>query len=115
MQIDKSQYLPTIETEYVIKFIRQKKDLIAIPDSEIEILKRITGEIIEASPVDMSSLLPGDEVEVISGQLTGLRGKLVSREGKKSFIVELTSIGFQFRVHIDINLLRPVYRMELSA
>lgn len=107
VRIDKSQYLPTLETEYVLKFLRQGKDLLAIPDTEIEILKRVVGDIEEVSTVTENMYSVGESVEVTSGQLVGLKGKIVSKAGKKSFIVELDTLGFQFRINIDLKLLRP--------
>jgi len=50
----------------------------------------------------------GEEVEVISGHLTGLQGKIVSKVGKKSFMVELNTLGYQLMINIDFKLLKPV-------
>ena len=84
-----------------MKFLKQGKDLLAIPDHEIQILKRVTGDI--------------NHVEVIAGHLTGVRGKVISKLGKKSFLVELKTLGFQLMVNVDIKLLRPVKIAELSC
>jgi len=107
--INKAQYLPILETEYVMKFLRQGKDLIAIPQEEIDILKRVSGDISEISNSANTQFGPGEEVEVISGHLTGLKGKIISQQSKKSFIIDLTTIGFQLRINIDQQLLRPIH------
>ena len=39
--IDQSEYSKVLETEYVLKFIRQGKNLISIPQYEIDLLERI--------------------------------------------------------------------------
>lgn len=106
--ISKSQYVPTLETEYVMKFLRVGKDLLAIPEAEIDLMKRIVGDILVAKPIDKNSFVPGEDVEVISGHLTGVKGKIVSQTGKKSFLVELKSIGYQLMINIDLGLLKPV-------
>ena len=68
-------------------------------------MKRIVGEIQEVSTEPLS-WEQGDPVEVISGNLTGLFGKVVERKGKREFLVELETLGYQLTVQIDESLLR---------
>jgi len=105
VKIVKPEYVPVLETENVLKFIRFARNLYAIPDAEIELLRRIVGEAenVEAEP---GSYKEGDMVEVIGGNLTGLKGRMVEVQGKKHMIVELESIGYSLRMTIDIALLR---------
>jgi len=113
--VRKSEYIPTLETEYVMKFLKQGKDLLCIPDVEIDILKRVAGDVEEVSAIQNHVFQTGDEVEVISGQLTGMRGMILSRSGKRSFVVELNTIGYQLSIKVDLNLLRPIHNMQLIA
>jgi transcription antitermination factor NusG len=106
--ITEDQYVHTLETEYVMKFLRHGKDLFAIPQGEIDVLKRITGVIKEVTSLEKSALDIGEEVEVVSGSLAGLKGKIIGKAAKRSFVVELTNIGFQFRIEIDLELLVPI-------
>jgi transcription antitermination factor NusG len=106
--ITKDQYIKTLETEYVMKFLRNGHDLLAIPEVEINTLKRVVGEDIEVKETLGSDWFLGEEVEVISGQLAGMRGKIVSKEGKRSFVIDLETIGYQLRIKVDFNLLRPI-------
>jgi len=50
----------------------------------------------------------GEEVEVMSGPLTGLRGKLVRRNNKREFLIELENIGYAFQLSVPLNMLRKV-------
>lgn len=106
--ITKQQYIPTLETEYVMKFLRQGKDLISIPQSEIDLMKRVAGFVDEAEDLNPDLFAEGEEVEVKSGHLTGIRGILVAKEGKKNFLIELKSIAYQFRINIDPKIIKPV-------
>lgn len=106
--ITKDQYIKTLETEYVMKFLRNGHDLLAIPEVEINTLKRVVGEDIEVKETLGSDWFLGEEVEVISGQLAGMRGKIVSKEGKRGFVIDLETIGYQLRIKVDFNLLRPI-------
>lgn len=113
--IKKEEYLKTLETEYVMKFLRNGKDLLAIPEIEIDTLKRVVGEDLEIKESIHTELILGEDVEVVSGQLTGMRGKIVSKEGKRSFVIDLETIGYQLRIKIDFNLLRPLTDGQLIA
>ena len=106
--IDKNQYVPVLETEYILKFLKDGKDLLSIPEREIELLKRVAGDIEDAESLNPANLICGDSVEVISGHLTGLHGKIIDKAGKKSFVVDLETIGYQLRIRIDQTLLRPL-------
>ena len=108
VNILKEDYIKTLETEYVMKFLRNGQDLLAIPEIEIDTLKRVVGQDIEVKESIRSDWYLGEEVEVISGQLAGMRGRIVSKEGKRSFVIDLETIGYQLRIKIDFNLLRSV-------
>lgn len=107
VQITKKEYVPVLETPDVVNFVKFNKNLIAIPEEEIDIIRRVVGDamLAEAEPI---SFEPGDEVEIIGGQLTGIRGKLVSRENKREVLLELTTIGLALRVTIKEEYLRRV-------
>ncbi len=106
VKITKAEYIRVLETEHVLKFIHFSNNLLSIPEAEIQLMKRIIGEELGFT-IEPATFCAGEEVEIIGGELTGLEGKLISREGKHSFLVELTNIGFQFRMAIDPSLLRP--------
>ena len=109
VHITSSQYVKVLETEYVMGFIKQRKHLISIPQEEINLLKRIVGELedIEMAPLEFQQ---GAPVEIISGNLTGVKGKLVNTRGKHEFVVELQEMGFQLQMIIDKSMLRPLNR-----
>lgn len=109
VKIIKSQYVQVLETEYVLKFLKQRKDLLCIPEAEINLLQRIVGEniSIKATPEEFKI---GEAVEVIKGNLTGLKGILVEQRGKKEFLVSINSIGIQMSIGIDPDYLMPVIK-----
>jgi len=107
VKIVKDQYVPVLETENVVKFIRFSKNLIAIPDEEIDIMRRVVGEVKEVE-AEMGVMKEGDLVEIIGGRLTGIKGRLVERQGKKKMVVALENIGYSLSMTIDASLLRKV-------
>jgi len=109
VKITKRDYVRVLETQYVMSFIKQRKNLISIPENEIDLLKRIVGEIEDVN-VGSIAMHVGDEVEIISGNLTGLKGRLEEVEGKNRFVVQLESIGFQLSMIVDKSRLRLLKR-----
>ncbi len=107
VKINKEEYVKVLQTEYVSGFLKIGKNLIAIPEEEISILKHITGEK-NIRMSERGALSEGMKVEVISGNLTGLKGVLVEQLDKKHFIVELQTIGIQLMMEISSDNLRPL-------
>jgi transcription antitermination factor NusG len=91
----------------VQSFLLNGRDLIRIPEEEIDWLRRIVGE---KSRVETrrEDLCEGMEVEVAEGPLAGIRGKLLHREAKSRFLVELTTIGYQLQMAMDKGILRRI-------
>lgn len=108
VKITSKEYVKVLETENVIRFVSFKKDIVAIPENEIDTLRRITGELktpIVAEPITYKR---GDAVEIVSGELTGLKGHLVSIDGKRAFTIELKNMGFSLHLQVEPKFLRRV-------
>jgi transcriptional antiterminator RfaH len=106
VKILKSEYVPVLETENVAGFVRFSKNIIAIPDEEINVLRRIVLENdieLEAIP---GAVGIGDPVMITAGPLTGLSGRVVEVEGKKRFQVELERMGYSLLMTIDAQFLQ---------
>ena len=114
VQITKEQYVPVLEIPDVVQFLKTAKELIAIPEKEIETLRRITGEIPNVE-VDKGAFKIGDEVEIISGSLFGMRGRLLQGLGPKNFVVELESLGYSLRMQMAPEILRPLSNKRGAA
>jgi transcription antitermination factor NusG len=101
VKIVKDQYVPVLETENVAGFVKFSKNMIAIPEAEIDLLKRVTledGLDVEAVP---GGLAEGDPVEIAAGNLMGLKGRIVKVEGKRKFQVELQYLFHSLLITVD--------------
>ncbi len=107
VKITKKEYTQVLQCPYVLNFVKFSKNLISIPEEEITLIKRILGEA-EAVEIDSATLKKGDQVEVIGGNLTGLKGVLIEKENNKYLSVHLSSIGFSLNVSIAAHLLRKI-------
>lgn len=103
--INKQDYVKVLETQYVHRFVKIRKNLISIPEEEINILRRVVGEI-EYLEAQQDTFQIGQEVEIIAGNLTGLHGILINQQGKNNFVVKLNSIGYQLSMNVDVHLLK---------
>ncbi len=109
VNITKADYVRVLQTNHVLQFVKIAKELVAIPQREIDLLKQVTGEEefnLEVVPFDHFS--KGDKVEITSGRLVGLQGKLIGIKGKKSFVVELEHIGYALKIEVPSNVLARI-------
>ncbi|NUO00523.1 MAG: UpxY family transcription antiterminator [Saprospiraceae bacterium] len=107
VKITRKEYVPVLETPDVVNFVKFARNLIAIPESEIKIIQRIVGEVSDVE-VRTNEFCEGDEVEIIGGKLTGLRGKLLEGQENKNLLIELTHTGLSLRMYIAPGLLMKV-------
>lgn len=110
VKISESERVKVLETENVMRFIKPGKKYIAIPEEEIEILRRIVGDA--ELEVESSEFMPvvGDDIEIVGGSLTGLHGKLVDSINKNTVVIGLENLGYQFQIKIDQKLIKKVVR-----
>lgn len=108
VKITKPDYLHVLQTESVVNFVRIAKNLISIPEREIEIMRQVVGEGIQITAEPSSALNRGDKVAIVGGNLTGLTGTLVDNHGEKEVIINLESMGYSLRMTLDARYLRKV-------
>jgi len=109
VKICKHEYVRVLETEYAINFLRQRKDLISIPDKEINLLKLLVGEYEVSLYDEKVNWALGQKMEVVAGQLTGLHGVLIEKCNKRDFVVELQNIGIQLQMQFRKEHLMPIF------
>ena len=107
------QFIKVLQTEYVFSFLKVGNELSTVKQEEIDLLKRITGEYndIEVEEIEYAE---GMEVEIISGNLTGVKGILIEKQSKHNFLVELRSLSYQLKINVDPNNLRVIRRVGLA-
>lgn len=109
VRIVKSQYVPTLETQYVAGFVKFAHAVAAVSAGEIDLLKRITGfhQDVEVVALDFAM---GEEVEIATGNLAGMIGKLVEVKQKNRVLIEIRSVNLGLLLEIDTqNLLKTKY------
>lgn len=108
VKIKKDEYAKVLQTEYVHGFLKFGQNLLSIPESEIDLIRRLIGENIEVTAIEKDYLIKGDLVEVVFGPLLGLKGRLVNIQGKERVVVELTNSGYSLEIDIEAHLLKKI-------
>ncbi|MEZ4896448.1 MAG: UpxY family transcription antiterminator [Saprospiraceae bacterium] len=103
-KITRKEYVPVLETEGVVKFIKFAENLISIPEDEILWLQKILQEDFSAE-LESTGFVHGQRVEVVRGNLIGLSGVLINTTNKKNFLVEFSGMGQSFRMYVDPSFL----------
>ena len=111
VRISESDYVKVLQTEHVVRFLKLHGQLISIPEDEMELMKRVVGENV-VEKAHEGKLSKGTEVEVIGGNLTGLKGKIIKQQNKKFFVVALDNIGYSLELNIAKEFLQPTRRLS---
>lgn len=113
VKITRDEYVKVLETEYVLGFLKMNKDLIAIPENEIDTLRWVVGEQYSFK-LESGKVKKGMEVEVISGNLTGLKGRVIKKASKKSFYVSLDMMGYKLSIDIPMECLAILNKIQAA-
>jgi len=108
VKVTRQEYVKVLETEGVLSYVKFNKNLVSIPEAEIDLMRCILGEGWEVEKADTSQWKTGDLVEVNQGRLAGTKGRLVDVNGKKAFTVELETLGIGLVVEVDKELLNKM-------
>ena len=102
--IDQEEYLSTLQTSGVVKFVTFEGKAVSIPPIQIEAIRTYveTGEDLVTESVEMKV---GDKVKVIRGPLKGLEGKLLSISEKKRVRVMIEGIQQSLLLRIPVSYL----------
>jgi len=112
VKINLKQRVEVFKNPYVIQFLTIGNEIYPIPENEIDTLKKVTGHFPDVELTKEERYQIGDEVEVIGGYLTGLKGYIIrDKKNQKNVVIELKHIGFQLRLQIDPAYLRRVNKL----
>lgn len=107
VNIEQKDYYKVLQTFGVVKYITFEGKAVPIPPQQIDAIKYFLDEKYpDVSPPD--NWKKGQLVEVVSGSMAGLTGKLVEFKGKHWLGVEIEAIGHSIIIQIQKNKLRPV-------
>jgi transcriptional antiterminator RfaH len=100
IQGGKQERYRAVQCAGVVRLVTFQGQLAVVRDEEIEMIRRVLAEAShpESAPVETAV---GDAVEIETGPLAGLRGRLVEIQGGKRFLVSIPSISQGIRFNVD--------------
>ncbi|MBN1779751.1 UpxY family transcription antiterminator [bacterium] len=106
IQGDNALRYRAVQTPGVVRAVMFQGRLAVVRDEEIDWIRRILCETddVEAVP----QLLIGEEVEVRSGPLIGLRGRLTQFQGEQRLVIDVPSIRQAVRISVDVRDIQKV-------
>lgn len=100
VRINPKDYVQVLETEKVLSFVKFSGKMVPIRDEEILVLQQLVGDAkLEVSLVH-KSFKKGDNVEVIAGSLSGLKGVLKEIRGDKEVLIDLADMACSFSISV---------------
>jgi len=95
-------YLSVLQTNHVVAFVRFEGKPAAIPDGQIDFLKRMLKQSDYSWEITQEQLKPGQKVEIIAGPFIGIEAELVFLKGKKRVVVRIEQIDNSVIVDIPM-------------
>ncbi len=112
--IDPKNYVTVLDTQFVYQFIKFDNKLAEVKVGELEFLFKLVSSDFPIDVEESNKPHLGEDVEIISGNLTGTKGKLVEYKGKEKVVIFLESVGYSLYLQVDIRLLRKIPALETS-
>ncbi|MBN2863466.1 MAG: UpxY family transcription antiterminator [Bacteroidales bacterium] len=91
----------------VVKFVSFEGQPVAIPQKQIDNLRLLVNSDAEIE-VTTQDFAKGDQVEVMSGSLTGLTGELIKIGGRKRVIIRIDKLDQNILLTIPTTFLRKL-------
>ncbi len=107
VRITEKDYEQVFQTTGVVGFVRFEGKPAAIPDIQIEAIKKfIRSDDLEL--VSKEDFALGQEVEIIKGPFRGQSGKLIQQNNKNVVVIEIEVVNSYIPIHIHKAFLKKI-------
>lgn len=106
VRISEKEYYDVLNTHGIVRYITFSGKAASVPEWQINAIKQLIESNHEFEITNIE-LKKGEQVKVISGVLTGMKGELVSIENEKKVLVRIDHISHNLLVNIPLNQLEP--------
>ena len=100
VRLDPANYRIVFDSPGVVAYVSHKGKAVAIPDHEIEAMRRTVENKLSFS-VETTSLKKGQTVTVTSGPLKGITGEITEVQGQKKLYLRISHIGYTLVVNLE--------------
>ena len=106
--ISRKEYESVLRTYNVVCYVYFEGKAAIIRDEDINLLKRMLGQVEVELEITVEQLKPGQMVEIISGPLCGVIGELIDFKGKNKVALRIPPLGYTVLVEAPGKSLKPV-------
>jgi transcription antitermination factor NusG len=99
VKIFEKDYRKVLATDGAVAFIKFEGQMVAIPDRQIEDMRRLVDSGSEIKAIT-EHVEKGDVVRIASGPLRGTEGEIIEMQGKQKFVLRI-NIGYTLIVNIQ--------------
>lgn len=106
--ICRKEYESVLRTYNVVCYVYFEGKAAIIRDEDINLLKRMLGQVEVELEITVEQLKTGQMVEIISGPLCGVVGELIDFKGKNKVALRIPPLGYTVLVEAPGKSLKPV-------
>jgi len=114
VHISRKEYDLVLHSNYVVSYVRFEGKAAIIQDSQIESLKIMLNQEDLEINISHEKLEIGQQIEVVSGALIGLQGKLVKIKGKNKVALVIEQLGYSAVIEISTENIRIMESKSLA-
>ena len=92
--ISRKEYESVLKIYNVVCYVYFEGKAAVIRDADINLLKRMLGQVEVELEITLEQLKPGQMVEIISGPLCGVIGELINFQGKNKVALRIQPLGY---------------------
>lgn len=115
VNISKFEYDKVLQTLGVVSYVRFEGKAAVIPESQIDIIKKLLRQNEREVNVSYEDFAKGDTIEVISGPLMGIKGIFAFIKGKKRVAVILEQLNLSLTVDLPLNEIRKIETVGIKT
>ena len=94
VHISRKEYESVLKIYNVVCYVYFEGKAAIIRDADINLLKRMLGQVEVELEITLEQLKPGQMVEIISGPLCGVIGELINFQGKNKVALRIQPLGY---------------------
>ena len=113
--ISRKEYETVLRVYNVVCYVYFEGKAAIIRDADINLLKRMLGQVEVELEITVEHLKPGQMVEIISGPLCGVIGELIEFKGKNKVALRIQPLGYTVLVEAPGKNLMPYSGVLNSA
>lgn len=108
VRVGRREYDPALKTDNVVCYITFEGKAAPVRESDINALKKILEQDQIEVELTRDDLVPGEQVEILSGPLMGIRGELVEIKGKHKVGIRIQQVQYTIMVEVPVSQLAVI-------